>query len=582
MKRFVALALICCLFSGCDGNSSGRKRLDAIQRQKRAKVDEFDSAFNFITQMHQFDPTKSTAQAAYHLNKWIAQQDKPSYWKADPMLAKVPRDLKHLLAEEEISKDAFSFSDMYYVESANLMAGLANWAANRADPRLQSWLDENPDELTNDQLDELVLTQRLFDWVVRNIQLDPTPKEPERRAAEPGRADQTNLRPSQQLKVGPGYGYLPSQTLLYGHGDKWLRARAFIGLVRQRGIDAVVLAVDPPRGQIKPWLTAVRIGKQLYLFDSELGLPIPNADGRGIATLSDARKDPNVLGQIKSGSDAYPVSSDDLNRVVALIDASPEAVSKRMHVLESNLTGGRRMSLTVQPSAMAQRLRQCDGIANVAIWTVPLDAVLFQKVLDQRLKDNDPSAIPFARERFVLPGLSPIIRGRRLHLRGVFSDNSSDDFDAGAKSSYMDFRVDDETLAKLATDPKTQKKTGLVRGPRETDANWANRLRSAELQLRSGKQNASYWIGLVHFESGDYNAASQWLDRRTIQTGESNPWVSGANYNLARVYESRGDIEAARRILLVDESPQSLGNQIRAKLLRQWHEASSPEADEGT
>jgi hypothetical protein len=95
------------------------------------------------------------------------------------------------------------------------------------------------------------------------------------------------------------------------------------------------------------------------------------------------------------------------------------------------------------------------------------------------------------------------------------------------------------------------------------------------MQLRSGKQKASYWIGLVHYESGDFNAAEQWLDRRTIQTGPTNPWVNGASYNLARVFEASDDIDAARRILLVDESPQSLGNRIRARLLREWKERSA-------
>ncbi len=574
MKRLLVLALVFCTSAGCETKSSGRRRLDALQRQKQAEVDEFDSAFNFVTQMHQFDPEKSATQASYHLNKWLVQQDDSFGWVADPMLARVPHDLKHLLAEEQIAREAFAFSDIHYVESANLMAAVADWAGTRPDPRLQGWFDENPDGLSGDQLDELVMSQRLFDWVVRNIQLDPTPDQPERNAAQPGGGSEASLRPSQELRPGPGYNYLPSQTLLYGHGDRWLRARAFIGLIRQRGIEATVLAIDPLRGQIRPWLTAVRVGNELYLFDFELGLPIPNADGRGIATLNDARQDASVLGQLKAGAVSYPVSADDLKRVVALIDASPEAVSKRMHILQANLTGTKRMSLTVQPSLMAKRLRQCAGVSNVAIWTVPLDAVLFQQVLEQRIKDNDPSAAPLARERFYLAGLSPIIRGRRLHLRGVFSveDNA---LDFSAKNSYMGFRVDDESLKKLADDAKAQEQQGLVRGRRETDANWANRLRWAEMQLRSGKQKASYWIGLVHYESGDFNAAEQWLDRRTIQTGPTNPWVNGASYNLARVFEASDDIDAARRILLVDESPQSLGNRIRARLLREWKERSA-------
>ena len=73
--------------------------------------------------------------------------------------------------------------------------------------------------------------------------------------------------------AGPGYQYPPWQTLLFGHGDAWQRARVFLLLCRQQGIQAVLLAfpgrTTPPRP--RAWLPAVLIADQLYLFDVRLG-----------------------------------------------------------------------------------------------------------------------------------------------------------------------------------------------------------------------------------------------------------------------------------------------------------------------
>lgn len=576
--RFVLLGLLLSLLLptlGCSSRSSSRKRYEALQQRERSKVDDFESAFNFLTEMHVFEPEQAATQASYHLNKWLDKAP-PKDWERDPLLDRIPRDFAELVDEEALARNSFTFGDIYYIEFANLLADLADWAAEQDDPRMMDWFEENPDQLSEGELEQLILTHRLFDWVIRNVQLDPTPKPPESSEAGAGSSGDADKRPSERLVVGPGYTYLPNQTLLFGHGDKWLRARVFIALARQRGIPVVVLASDPTLGAQRPWLTGALIGKQIYLFDTELGLPIPNADGRGVATLDDARQDPQVLAQLKAGDDGYPFTAKDLERVTALIDASPEAVSKRMHQLEKSLTGGRRMILTADPSQLAQALRQSSGVTNVGLWVVPFDAVFFQQELDRRIVEQDPSVVIFMTERFMLSSGSPIVRGRRLHLRGEFQ--AEDETEMSAKKAYMSFRVDEKTLRKLATDEKTQREAGLKRTVADTDAQWANKLYIRELELRKGKMNASFWIGLVHYASGDYEAAREWFQRRTIDAPQKSDWVPGASYNLARAYEALGDYEEARKILLLDDSPQSLGNRIRARLLREWRDRKAKPA----
>ena len=61
------------------------------------------------------------------------------------------------------------------------------------------------------------MARSLFDWTIRNIQADDD---------SPDRVPQ-----------------VPWETLFLGHGTKWERAWTYILLLRQRGIDAALLAV---------------------------------------------------------------------------------------------------------------------------------------------------------------------------------------------------------------------------------------------------------------------------------------------------------------------------------------------------
>ena len=56
------------------------------------------------------------------------------------------------------------------------------------------------------------------------------------------------------------------------------RARIFILLARQLHIDAVMLGIETRSGRPRAWLPAVLLGDQLYLFDTQLGLPIPGPE----------------------------------------------------------------------------------------------------------------------------------------------------------------------------------------------------------------------------------------------------------------------------------------------------------------
>ncbi|MBN2293570.1 MAG: hypothetical protein JXM70_14165, partial [Pirellulales bacterium] len=58
------------------------------------------------------------------------------------------------------------------------------------------------------------------------------------------------------------------------------------------------------------------------------------------------------------------------------------------------------------------------------------------------------------------------------------------------------------------------------------------------------------------------------------------PWTSGAKYNLARIYESAGDLKQAIRLFKADtDSPGMAGNLLRIKWLQDRLASKKAEAE---
>src|SRR5262249_53902949 len=126
--------------------------------------------------------------------------------------------------------------------------------------------------------------------------------------------------------------------------------------------------------QPRPWAVGVLIGGELYLFDPTYGLPIPCPNGKGVATLSQAAADDAILRQMDiAGDRPYPRKSSELNKLVALLEASPGYLAPRSKQLESQLTGRDRMVLSTSPSALAEKLHEIKQIGEIKLWTMPYD-----------------------------------------------------------------------------------------------------------------------------------------------------------------------------------------------------------------
>jgi TolA-binding protein len=62
-----------------------------------------------------------------------------------------------------------------------------------------------------------------------------------------------------------------------------------------------------------------------------------------------------------------------------------------------------------------------------------------------------------------------------------------------------------------------------------------------------GKYDASYWLGLIAYERGNWASAIDYFQRRTLGAVPDGLWSAGARYSLARTYEASGQRVLAQK-----------------------------------
>ena len=568
----LAVVTICCpfVFSACESaqHSRQRKAVSSDQIMRQSRRDEFTEGIEFLHRIGEFDPRMAHQQVLLRLNQWIGRQVFGDQWAVDPMYERLPKKMDQVKREVGVEALHFTDLDVFYLQEQMFLKDVARSSLARPfhDPMHTGWLGEMSSVIGEDAASQLATAQRLFDWTVRNVQLKEMPSLARRPKGVVGpkqaKEDSPPELPDKQKNIpGPGERFLTWESLLAGRGDAIDRARIFILLLRQVGIPAVMLALEDDQFiEPRPWLPAALIAGKLYLFDMQLGLPVFGPGEGGIASLEQVIADPSLLRSLDVEPEhLYPVSDRDLGRVVAWIDAAPRALSRRMQIVQNQLTGESRMDLFVSPSQLAEQLQKCDGVKKIQIWELPFE----QHRLRQNWADDKVAAAVVEREMFFVAqpffvsSPNPLMQGRVLQLEGTFD---SDGQRKGAKQFFMDARPPDLFIRKLSTDSALQRQVNV-------DKMTPAQLRSSIGLLVTRKQAASYWLGLVFYESGDFQVAVDYFNKLTLEAYPDGPWTAGARFNLARSHEMLGDFQRARQLYEQDPSAQRHGNLLRARIL---------------
>jgi tetratricopeptide (TPR) repeat protein len=561
-------------------------------------ADELSLAVDSLRKLAEGASAESMKRTYFYFNQWLASYEPAkAAWQPDKALEHLPLALRQTPGLDRLNRPRFEKENLAPIQAALRLADLAPmqqglwlndmayfqqtlWLHDIAErvrrqsppPELKSWLKQLEQSAGLPEAEQLTAAERLFDWTIRNLQLDPLPPMPKPPVAtvDPTTNERRDpVSPAQSGELGPGYGHLPVQILLYGHGDAHERARIFIQLCRQAGIDAVMLGLIDDASPIpRPWVPAALIGGQLYLFDTALGVPIPGLEGKGIATLDQVAKQPDLLKALDvEGQPPYPVGEKDLKAVIALIDAEPAALSKRMQHLQAAMPRRARLVLSVQPSQLEARLREKNkSLSTVALWRAPFEAILYQVGRLPLLARDPAAAEEFDRVQNIFSPGRPLLPARNLHLQGKFADGEKE---VGARTLYIQCRRPDREIDALQNSSFFRAAVGLQDNPKAKPEERKAMLERITTMVRTEKQHATYWLGLSYYEEGNFSTTLEFLGQRTIGVSPPSPWDAGARYNLARCYEDLGQLDLARQWLESDkDSPQRTGNLLRARWLK--------------
>jgi hypothetical protein len=417
---------------------------------------------------------------------------------------------------------------------------------------------------TGENLDRV---RRVFEWVVRQVQLVPAG------SLGAGRLGQAIARP---------YDVLLRGMATESEGVWAERAWLFMAMCRQLDIDSGLLtytkgntvepfiakiggtierdatARDPHRRQKTPviWICAVLVDDRAYLFDARLGREIPGPGGEGVATLAEALSEPSILERMNvPGQAPYFTSRASLlaspTKIGVLIDSSSGYSSPKMKLLQRELSGKNRTILfrdaAEQRDHFARVLAPHNG--TVELWRVPLE-------VETRLF-NDPQFVrSIQNSLFFFQAEYPLLYARIKQLRGELDE---------AVEDYGKFRFA-ENLP-LVNDKEKKEK---IPKPIQEALN----------------VYATYYLALAHLERKNLDLAYL-MFRMTLdmlpEPSPNQPYYNmfrwGANANLGRICEARKDHRAAIGYYTqADPTTQYVGNLLRARELV-WDDPMDPSPD---
>ncbi len=441
-------------------------------------------------------------------------------WEPSNLIETLPENLRDaetiapMISPESLRDGLFNLADVRSMQEAIWLRDIAAWAKK-------------------DAYEKVEVALALFDWTIRNIQLDES--------------DQ------------PGFVHQPWQALMYGHGTAEMRAWVFAGLCLQQQLDVVMLSVKDAEGNLRWWLPAVFADGELYLFDTRLGLPILDAQAEKIATLSDVVADPSLLRNLDVDEEhSYPFTEDDLGHVSTSIVATPLQLSRRAAALQNALHGEDFVVLQAPGSGLVDSIEKLPNINDVKLWSYPYEEQLAEESMKrpQRELAAQQAAAFSQRPRYW--------KARVLHFLGT---------------KPVPISQQDDPLAR----PRLGHREAIQHyqhGEIRTPDAVLDQLEAGEQMIyRAIKYSASYMLGLLSYDLGKFEVSEDWLRRRTLEANPQGFWTAGARYNLARTLEAMGKNAEAIEILEADQSPQRHGNLLRARRIAATKDTDSPSAD---
>jgi tetratricopeptide (TPR) repeat protein len=424
-----------------------------------------------------------------------------------------------------LERDTYDLEDGAHVRAAYLARNVANRLADQ----------------TEDELERVV---RVFEWVCRNVTLA---------------ADDDPLPPMTFYEL-----------MIVGRGRAADRAWVFGEILKQLKIDAVVLQAREGQAAVGPPIVGVILGDAVYLFDPQLGLPIPRGDEppsphiRRPATLREIREHPHWLKALSLRTDQpYEPTGEQLTAAAVQVITSPTSWTRRMWNLEQLLPSEALCSLYDPPAALGDAPGLFTRVAAadphwtadaLQVWTYPLQrqaefAAVHPQANPQVFRLLQATLLPFEvpfepkldekKEKVVqIAQTKQQLKTRTLQLQGRY---------APAIAGFVGIR-------QIALSPPP-------------DPAW-NPL------YQRAAEDAFYWTCVAKYEQGEYESAVATLGDYLKRHTRGGRWVGPAWQLLAECQRELGQLPQAIQALKGATGDEAYRN-TNALLARRWSEASA-------
>lgn len=484
-------------------------------RRARANRAAIDKYLKFREPAANWMPTPDQQELDFLADtatRWLRNRSEgKTSWSPSELISTLPKDfsaaepLKATVSQENLAAKRLTQAESRLLQQAIWLRDISEWARGNA-------------------VTDLEVAAALFDWTVRNVWA---------------------VAPDQAVDI-----HHPWQAMLYGRGTVEDRAWVFAELCRQQQIPVVVLAVGEPVSA-DFWLPAALIEGELYLFDTQLGLPLESKDGETF-TLSQVLASPERLnpfsGNDKSDEAAYRVEEEQLKQLTVWLPASSFQLSRTAKLLENELEGEQIVRLFADADALVEELQGESQFASVGLWPWP-----FLSVVDEQ-------TIKISKRRVAAAAYAPFLKepllwkARALHFQG-----EKPPLESSRSNILTEPRDGHREAIKLYTHSR-------VRPTDKAVEQLPDEIREVAAQT---KALASLWLGQLSYDLGRFETARFWFE--SVKKEDLEPaHVEALRYNLARTLERLGQVENAIELLEATDrsSLHYQGNLLRAAKLK--------------
>lgn len=370
--------------------------------------------------------------------------------------------------------------------------------------------------------------------------------------------------------------FTPFHVMVFGRGAAQDRAWIFAEMLRQMRIDAVILETgagdDSAAAAESSWLVGVLLDDEVYLFDAQLGWPIPSPEDDGTtptvrrpATLREVGEHPDLLRRLDLDDERpYPIRADQLETARVRCIGQTSLWSKRMQQLQAVLSGDNAVVVS-DPlpegswgAGLIGRVAQAAGGTwakeDVGVWSYPerqlagyenRSEVQTARIHNMQLPFNAPKDYKVDKETKQVQVLGP----QRLQLKTRIGQLLGD-FKESIQA-YMVIRTSPTTLRPLFKDEE-----------------------DVYMHVRAA-EDAFVWSGACQFEQGNYDSAARTF-RDYLRSWPSGAWRDYCRRFLALCEVEQGDLNNAIDVLEAtsEDSPQRRGDEL---LIRRWRKVVAVE-----